>query len=548
MSTEKHQPPPVHAGRLRRSIGFYGLMTVSLGSIIGSGWLLGALNAAERAGPASVLSWVLAAAMLSLLALVYAELGATYPVAGGGARFPHYSHGPVAGFIAGWASWLQAVFIAPLEVLAAITYVNSVGWVNRHFNMIYRVGEKAGLLNGTGLLVALVLMAVFTAMNLVGAKFVSDSNVIVVIWKTAVPLLAVGVVAALQFKPSNFQAGGGFMPFGFHGVFAALSGGVVFGLQGFEQAVHLAGEARDPRRDLSRAILAAMAIGAVLYTSLQVVMIGGLDPAHLVKGWSRPLGADPSDYGVWYTLALALGAGWLAKLLLLDAVISPAGTGVVFVATTARLSYALGETPEMPAALAATRKGVPVVSILTAAVVGSAAFGPFKSWNALVSVVTAATAIMYAFAPLALAALHEVENDRQRSYRVPLPKLVLPAAFCSANLIMFWGGFDTNWKLALAMLIGLALFALGAWRGRTGAARAIRNAVWVGPWLGGHVLIGWLGRYGGGRGLLPSWIDIGVVIVFALAIFHWATALRSSKETCALEVARDARQIDYQAT
>ncbi len=548
MSAETYEPPVVHAGRLRRSVGFYGLMMVSLGSIIGSGWLLGALNAAERAGPASVLSWILAAALLSLLALVYAELGATYPVAGGGARFPHYSHGPIAGFVAGWASWLQAVFIAPLEVLAAITYVNSVGWVNQHFNMINKVGESAGLLNGTGLLVALGLMVVFTAMNLAGAKFVSDSNVIVVIWKTAVPALAVGVVASLQFESSNFHAGGGFMPFGFHGVFAALTGGVVFGLQGFEQAVHLAGEARDPKRDISRAIFAAMAVGAVLYALLQIVMIGGLKPAHIVNGWSMPLGTDPSHYGVWYTLALALGAGWLAKLLLLDAVISPAATGVVYMATSARLSYALGETPEMPAALATTRKSVPVVSIVTAAVVGCAALGPFKSWNTLVSVVTAATAIMYSFAPVALAALHKMGGDRPATYRVPVPKLTLPAAFCSANLIMYWGGFETNWKLAVAMLAGLVLFAIGAWRGRTGALRTLGNAAWVWPWLAGHVLIGWLGRYGGGRNILPNWIDIGVVILFALAIFRWAVALRVSKEAAALEVAKDAKQIDYQAS
>src|SRR5213596_903853 len=182
---------------LKRSVGFYGLMFVSLGSIIGSGWLLGALNAAQVAGPASILSWLLAAAMLSLLALCYAELGASYPVAGGAGRFPYYSHGPIAGFTAGWASWLQAVFIAPIEVLAAITYVNSVGWVNMHFNMINKVGDSAGLLNGTGLVVALILMVVFTAMNLAGAKFLSDSNAIVVIWKTAVPVLAVGVVAYL---------------------------------------------------------------------------------------------------------------------------------------------------------------------------------------------------------------------------------------------------------------------------------------------------------------------------------------------------------------
>jgi amino acid transporter len=440
------------------------------------------------------------------------------------------------------------VFIAPLEVLAAITYVNSVGWVHQHFNMIHKVGANAGLLNSTGLAVAIVLMVLFTAMNLAGGKFVSDSNVVVVLWKTAVPVLAVGVVAAMQFNPSNFHAGGGFMPYGFHGVFAALTGGVVFALQGFEQAVHLGGEARNPKRDLSRAILVAMAIGAVLYMLLQVVMIGALDPAHIAKGWSMPLGTDPSDYGVWYTLALALGAGWLAKVLLIDAVISPAGTGVVYVATTARLSYALGEEREMPTALATTRNGVPVVSILTAAVVGLAAFGPFKSWNALVSVVTAATAIMYAFAPVALAALHRIESDRRPAYRVPMPKVVLPAAFCSANLVMYWGGFDTNWKLGLAMLAGLVLFALGARRARTGAARALRHAVWVGPWLGGHVLLGWLGRYGGGRNILPNWVDIGVVIAFALAVFHWATALRLSKEASAFELGKDAEQLEVGAT
>src|SRR5215468_9054707 len=171
--------------RLQRSVGFYGLMFISLGSIIGSGWLLGALNAAKVAGPASILSWVLAAAMLALLALTYAELGATYPVAGGAARFPYYSHGPIVGFTAGWAAWLQAVFVAPIEVLAVITYVNSVGWVNQHFNMVNRAGANAGLLNGTGLIVAVALMVVFTAMNFGGAKFLSDSNVIVVIWKTA---------------------------------------------------------------------------------------------------------------------------------------------------------------------------------------------------------------------------------------------------------------------------------------------------------------------------------------------------------------------------
>jgi amino acid transporter len=318
-------------------------------------------------------------------------------------------------------------------------------------------------------------------------------------------------------------------------------------LQGFEQAVQLAGEARDPKKDLSRAILTAMAIGAVLYALLQVVMIGALDPRNIVAGWAKPLGTDPSDYGAWYTLALAVGAGWLAKMLIVDAVISPAGTGVVYVGTSARLSYALGEEREMPSALASTNnKGVPVVSILVASVIGTLAFGPFKSWAALVNVVTGATAIMYAFAPVSLAALHKVDGGRPRSYRVPMPALVLPAAFCSANLIIYWGGFEVTWKLACAMVVGLVLFAVGAWRGNTGAQHTVRNAVWIGPWFGGQVLIGALGRYGGGRNILPNWVDVVVVIVFALATFYWAVSLTLSKAEAAAAVAKDARQIDYE--
>jgi len=547
MSNERRRPPVGSVGHLRRSVGFYGLMFVSLGSIIGSGWLLGALNAAENAGPASILSWIIAACMLALLALTYAELGATYPVAGGSARFSYYSHGPIAGFTAGWASWLQAVFAAPIEVLAAITYVNSVGWVNVHFDMINKAGTNAGLLNGVGLIVAIVLMALFTAMNLAGAKFLSKSNVIVVLWKTAVPFLAIVVVAGLQFNPANFHASGGFMPFGFHGVFAALTGGVVFGLQGFEQAAQLAGEARNPKKDLSRAILTAMAIGAVLYSLLQIVMIGGLEPGNLATGWAKPLGTDPSDFGAWYTLALAVGAGWLAKVLIIDAVISPAGTAVVYVGATARLSYALGEEREMPSALATTNeKGVPVVSILVAAVIGSLAFGPFKSWSALVSVVTGATAIMYGFAPVSLAALQKVDGGRPRSYRTPLPKFVLPAAFCSANLIIYWGGFGSTWKLACAMVVGLALFAVGTCRSDTGAQHTVRNAIWIGPWLGGQVVIGALGRYGdGASNILPNWVDIAVVIIFSLVIFYWAVSLTMTKEGTAAAIAKDAQQLAY---
>jgi amino acid transporter len=122
-------PEPQASGtaehHLRRRVGLRGLTLISLGSIIGSGWLLGALGAAQSAGPASLLSWILAGSILATLALVHAELGSTYPLSGGTARFPFLSFGAMGGFTGALMAWIQAVTIGPIEVEAALGYLQS---------------------------------------------------------------------------------------------------------------------------------------------------------------------------------------------------------------------------------------------------------------------------------------------------------------------------------------------------------------------------------------------------------------------------------------
>jgi amino acid transporter len=535
---------PAGAGRskdLQRSIGFWGLLFISLGSIIGSGWLLGALDAASVAGPASLISWILAVVLLLLLALVHAELSTAYPIAGGTARFPYFAFGTIAGFTAGWAAYLQAVTIAPIEVEAAVTYLDSTDWAQKHFNML----NSNGTLNGLGLLISSIAMLLFTVINLYGAKILSDSNSAVVIWKAAVPLLAIIVILSLNFHGSNFHAGGGFAPFGAHGIFAALPAGVVFALQGFEQAVQMGGEARNPQKDLSRAIIAAMLIGAAIYILLEITFIGGLTPANLVNGWGSPLGQDQQTFGAYYTLALSAGAGWLATILLIDAVISPGGTGLLYLGTSARLSYALGEEKGMPDKLTDTNKhGVPVWSVVLAFVLGEIVFLPFPSWASLVGLVTEATAIRYAFAPVSLTALRLRDGDRKRPYRAPMPSVLAPVAFCGADLIIYWSGFEANWKIFVALGFGTVIFAV-VLRVR-GFAKAPdvdwRAASWIVPWLIGMYVIGLLGRYGG-HNVLPDWIDLVVVIAFSLVIFYLAVPLAMDSEKVRNAVESEKRQI-----
>lgn len=503
-------------GRLRRDVGFWGLTFVSLGSIIGSGWLLGALGAAKVAGPASLISWVMAGVFLALLALVHAELGAAYPVSGGTARFPHFAFGSLAGFTCGWMGWLQAVTIAPIEVEAALSYTN---------NKIHGLIHGNGTLSTRGMVVASVLMLVFTVINIVGVKLLADSNTITVVWKTAIPLLTVGVLLVLSFHGGNFKAGGGFAPFGAHGVMAALPAGVVFALQGFEQAIQVGGESKNPQRDIARAVITAMIIGTIIYILLEVAFIGALSPSKLAHGWANPMGKG--DYGPYATLATGVGAGWLAALLYIDAFVSPAGTGLLYVGTSARVSYALGRNRYLPPVLSrVSPRGVPLFSILLAFVVGEVAFLPFPSWQSLVGLITSATAIMYAFAPVALGALRRRDPDKERPFRLAMPGVVAPLSFIAANYIVYWAGWKANQKLFLAIIVGLVLFALHyvATPRERRPVTDWRASAWVWPWLAGLAVISWLGQFDG-RNTIPFWTDLIILGVFSLVIYFAGVAM-----------------------
>src|ERR1700721_4471278 len=93
-----------------RGLGAIALMFTGLGSIIGSGWLFGAWRAAQLAGPGAVYAWIIGAVVILFVAFTYAELGAMFPESGGAARYGHYSHGTLVGFVAGWAAWISVVF------------------------------------------------------------------------------------------------------------------------------------------------------------------------------------------------------------------------------------------------------------------------------------------------------------------------------------------------------------------------------------------------------------------------------------------------------
>jgi amino acid transporter len=506
----------------RREVGFWALMFVSLGSIIGSGWLVGALLAATSAGGASIVSYVLAGVVIVLLALVHAELGAAYPFAGGTGRWPRWVFGSMGGFTAGWMAWLQAVTVAPIEVEAALGYLD-----HKWHGLIETTGA---LTTPKGLGIAAALMLLFTVINILGVQWLAKTNTIAVLWKIAVPALTIGVLIAVSFQTSNFIAGGGFAPYGFHGIFAALPLGVVFSLQGFEQATQMAGEARDAQRNVPRAVIGAVVIGTLLYLALEIAFIGALNPSNLIHGWANPV--SKGDFGPYATLATELGLGWLAVILYVDAFISPADTGLIYVGTSARLAYGLGHSGYVPKGVSAlSSRGVPYTSIILAFIVGLVCFLPFPSWQSLVGLITDATVIMYAFAPITLLALRKADPDRTRPYRLPAASILAPLAFIAANEIIYWTSWTTVEKLMLAIVLGYVVFGISFALGRPMERPPLdpKSLIWILPWFIGLAVISYHGQYGGTK-LIPEWVDLGVVAVFSLVIFFLAVGLRLSAE------------------
>ena len=113
---------------LHRRMGTFALTMTGLGSIIGSGWLFGAWRAAQIAGPAAILSWVIGMVVILFIALSYSELGSMFPEAGGMVKYTQYSHGSFIGFIAAWANWIAIVSVIPVEAVASVQYMSSWPW------------------------------------------------------------------------------------------------------------------------------------------------------------------------------------------------------------------------------------------------------------------------------------------------------------------------------------------------------------------------------------------------------------------------------------
>ncbi len=531
MATSTQERPARRNTSLKREVGLIGLMWASMGSIIGSGWLFGAQEGLIAAGPAVIFAWIIGAVCMLVLALVHAELGAMFPVSGGTARFPHYAFGGAVGASFGWFSWLQAATVAPIEVSAMITYA-------QHYDFAHSwVKPENGVLTATGIVVAVILMAIFTAINFLGVRLLAATNSAMTWWKVAVPLLVIIVLSFANFDTGNLHAANGFNPNGLHGILLAVAtSGIIFSYLGFEQADQLAGEAKNPKRDIPLAIIGSMVIGTIVYVLLQIAFLFSLPDSAIGQTW------DDTGQKAYYTLftspfaeiATLLSIGWLAAVIYIDAIISPAGTGVIYTTGSSRVAYGLSRNGYVPSVFEWTNnRGVPWVGLIAAFITGCICFLPFPSWQSLVGLITSASVLMYAGAPLSLSVFRKRLPDQERPFRLPAAEILSPIAFAVSSLIILWTTWDTDWKLGVAILIGYVILIGNRLLHLNDQKPMLdwRAASWLPAYLVGMGIIVYISSFGPmDDPVLPFLWDMLVTVVFSFAIFYWAIEVSLSKE------------------
>lgn len=507
----------------QRTIGPFGLLFAGIGSIIGSGWLFGPLYAAQVAGPAAILSWIIGGLLMVIIALTFAELGSAFPVAGGMIQFAEYSHGPLVSFMIGWMVWVSSIAVAPVETLGIIQYLAN------YIPGLVENSKNVHVLTYPGMGVAAALMFLMCVLNFYGARFFSQSNSIITAIKLIVPIVTIILLMSVSFKAENFVSSSGFFPYGWHGVFAALPlGGVIYSFIGSNTVLQLAGETKNPQRSIPLALIGSMLFCILLYGLLQVAFIGAVNPNALSQGWHAL--HYTGDTGPFAGMFAALGFAWFVIIIYGDALISPFGTGYVFTASTGRIGYGLSQIGFLPATLTKLSKnGVPIRSILLNYFIGLLLFLPFPAWQKLASFIISCFIVSYIIGPIALVGLRKSQPLAPRPFFLPFGHFISLIAFYICNLLIFWTGWAIVAKMMVALLIGFIFFAVYCFRDQSHRIRdQWHAAMWVIPYCILTTIISYAGTFGNGKNWLPFGVDF--IAIFMMTVIIFFLVLKTSRK------------------
>ena len=510
-------------GTLKKTLGVTALTLLGVGAIIGTGiFVLTGQAAGKYAGPAVVISMIIAGVVSALAALCYSEFASSVPISGSAYTYGYATLGEFVAWIIGWDLILEYAFGAatvavgwsgnvvslladlginfPVALSAApgTRFVNlSAASADRLANM--RIGEtvlnpstgycvltdeltkgmaQAGLnipvetaiFNLPAFLIALAV----TALLVRGIQESANFNSVVVMVKVAVVVLF--IIAGVGFVNTHYlgigcQPGSGdcqqFIPpntgtFGEYGYSGILTGAAVifFAYIGFDAVSTAAQEAKNPQRDMPRAIIGALVICTVLYILVSAIMVG-LVPYIQLKEDAAPIATaiTAASQHAMEGSAVSYILKSFSVIVKVGAVLGLSSTMVVQIMGQPRIFYSMAKDGLLPdwAAKVHPRFRTPhVTTLITGALVAvMAAIVPITMLGQLVSI---GTLFAFVIVSIGVVVLRRTRPDLPRPFKVPFSPVV-PILSAGASLYLMYGlPFDTWLRLIVWMAIGLVIY------------------------------------------------------------------------------------------